>query len=108
MTDDEELEKLKEERMEEMEGSESREEAAEDQREQVKKLAAKYLTRDARSRMGNIRTAKPELASSVEMQIARLGRMGKVGEDDITDDRLKDILRKVQKSDEDTDIKFRR
>jgi programmed cell death protein 5 len=108
MTDDEELERLKEERMDELDSSESREEAAEDQREQVKKLAAKYLTKDARSRMGNIRAAKPELASSVEMQIARLGRMGQIDENDITDERLKDILRKVQKSDEDTDIKFRR
>lgn len=108
MVDDEELEKLKEQRKEELQGSNDREEAVEDQREQVKNLAAKYLTKEARSRMGNIRAAKPDLASSVEMQIARLGRMGQVDENDITDERLKEILKEVQNSDKDTDIKFRR
>ncbi|MFB6213834.1 MAG: DNA-binding protein [Candidatus Nanohaloarchaea archaeon] len=106
MVDDEELEKLKEERRQEIEGSEDREDAVEEQRQQFKEMAAKHLTKDARSRLGNIRAAKPELASSVEMQIAQLGRAGRV--DKITDEQLKDILKEVQKSDEDTDIKFRR
>lgn len=107
MVDDEELEKLKEERMDGIESGESAEESVEDRREQVKKLASKHLTKEARSRLGNIRAAKPDLASSVEMQIARLGKMGQV--DQITDEQLKDILREVQESsDKDTDIKFRR
>lgn len=108
MVDEDELEKLKEERKKELDES-SRDDAEEDRREQVKELASKYLTKEARSRLGNIRAARPDLASSVEMQIARLGKSGQISEGQITDDKLKSILREVQKSsDQDTDIKFRR
>ncbi|MFB6265819.1 MAG: DNA-binding protein, partial [Candidatus Nanohaloarchaea archaeon] len=62
MPDDEELEKLKEERRKELEGSSS--DGEEDRRQQIKSQASKYLTSDARSRLGNIRAAKPDLASS--------------------------------------------
>lgn len=108
MVEDEELDELREQRKKELEESsgETGEDAVEQQREQIKNLASQYLTKDARERLGNIRAAKPELASAVETQIAQLGRMGQIEE--ITDDQLKDILKEVQKSDEDTDIKFRR
>lgn len=108
MVDDEELEKLREQRKEELSEVDrvDQEEQLEQQRQEIKNLAAQYLTKEARSRLGNVRAADPELASAVEMQVAQLGRMGQI--DELGDGELKQILKEVQQSGEDTDIKFRR
>jgi len=106
---DEDIEDLREQKKKELEEKkESQEEAAEEQRKQIRQQAAQYLTKDAKSRLGNIRAANPEKASSVEMQIAQLGKMGQV--DKITDDQLKDILKSISEEEnkKSTDIKFRR
>lgn len=105
MTDEDELEELRKQRMDELEEIDE-EDTAEQQREQIKNLAAKYLTSEAKSRLGNIRAADPELASAIEAQVAQLGRMGQI--DEMTDGQLKDILREIRNSKKDTDIKFRR
>ena len=107
--EEDELEKLREQKKEEIQGQQqSEEEALKDQRNQVKQEASKYLTKDAKERMGNIRVAQPDLASSIEAQIARLGRSGRV--EKVTDDQLKDILKSFQSEKEknSSDIKFRR
>lgn len=107
--DEDELEKLREQKKEELqEQQQSEEEALEDQRNQIRSEASKYLTKDAKERMGNIRVAQPDLASSIEMQIARLGRSGRVKK--VTDEQLKDILKSFQSEKEknSSDIKFRR
>lgn len=105
MVDEDELDKLREEKMEQLE---DQEESRERQQEQVKQMASQYLTKEARSRLGNIRAAKPDLAQSIEMQIARLGRAGQV--DRVSDDQLKDILKSLQSERENSEsnIKFRR
>ena len=104
--EDDELERLREEKMKEQ--AEQAEKDEEDRRKQVKEMAAQYLSSDARSRLGNVRAANPELARQVETQIARMGEMGRL--DEMTDSQLKDILKSVQKEkdDNDSDIKFRR
>lgn len=104
--EDDELERLREEKMKEQ--AEQAEKDDEDRRKQVKEMAAQYLSSDARSRLGNVRAANPELARQVETQIARMGEMGRL--DEMTDSQLKDILKSVQKEkdDNDSDIKFRR
>lgn len=104
---EEDIENIREKKKKEMqEQAENQEEQIENQRKQIKQQASKYLTKEARSRMGNIRTAKPELASQIEAQIVRLGRTGNINK--IDDDELKRILRKTRKQGKDTDIKFRR
>lgn len=107
--DEDELEKLREQKRNELEGQEqSEEEALEEQRSQVRKQASQYLTKDAKERLGNIRVAQPEIASSIEMQIARLGESGRI--EKVTDGQLKDILKSFQneKDKNSSDIKFRR
>ncbi|MFB6100210.1 MAG: DNA-binding protein [Candidatus Nanohalobium sp.] len=107
--DIEDIEELREQKRKKMqENQESQEEALEERRKQVKQQAAQYLTKEAKSRLGNIRAADPDKAASVEMQIARLGKTGQIKK--INDDQLKDILRSIseeEKQDE-PDIKFRR
>lgn len=105
MVDDDELEKLREQKKEELE-SEGQEEARERQREQIKNMAKQYLSQDARERLNNLRMAKPDIAASVEQQIVQLGNSGRV--DTIGDEQLKSILKEVQSSGKDRDIKFRR
>lgn len=103
MPDEEELEKLREQKKEELSERESQEE---DRKEQIKQLASQYLTKEARSRLANIRAADPEKASAVEAQVARLGRAGQI--DKLDDGQLKNILRSIQEEGDKTDIKFRR
>lgn len=109
--DEEELEKLREEKLKEMQQEEGQSERdqEESQRQQIKQMASKYLTAEARSRLGNIRAAKPEMASQIETQIARLGEMGQISEEEITDNRLKQMLREIQtdKEENSSDIKHR-
>lgn len=109
MTEDDELEKLREEKMEQFQ-EQGEEDAAEDQRKQIKQQASKYLTSDAQSRLGNIRAADKEKASAIEMQLAQMGRAGRIQENSITDERLKNILRELgeEESENKGDIKFRR
>jgi programmed cell death protein 5 len=106
---DEDIEDIREKKKEELkEQQESQEEAAEERKKQIKQQAAQYLTKDARSRLGNIRAADPDKAASVEMQIVRLGKAGQI--DKINDDQLKDILRSIgeEESKSESDISFRR
>ncbi len=71
-----------------------------------KKLALQQiLTPDARSRLANIRAAKPEFADQIEIQLIQLAQSGRVSSQ-ITDAQLKEILRRVQ--DRKRDIKIRR
>ncbi len=98
---DEDLEKLREERAKELEGQEK-----EEQREQVKGLAEQYLTSEARSRLANIRAARPEQASMIEAQIAKIGMAGAIN-GKISDNRLKQMLKDLSQKDSDTKIKYR-
>lgn len=107
---DEDIEDLREQKKKEIEEQqkEGQEKAEEERRQEIKQEASKYLTKDAKSRLGNIRAANPDKAASVEMQIARLGKTGQI--DKITDDQLKDILKSIneEESSNKHDIKFRR
>ncbi|WP_414838001.1 DNA-binding protein [Candidatus Nanosalina sp. VS9-1] len=106
---DDELDRLREEKMKELqEQQQSQEEQVEQQRQAIKEKASKYLSDEARSRLGNVRMARPELAQSVEAQIARLGEMGRIQK--VGDEDLKDILRDLQSEKEDSEgnISFRR
>jgi programmed cell death protein 5 len=112
--DDDELEKLKEEKMGQLQDSEQADQAnAEDRleqrRQQIRQKAAKYLTSEAKSRLGNIRAAQPDLAASIEMQIVRLGDANQLN-GKVDDNKLKQILKGIQneKEQNQTDIKFRR
>jgi programmed cell death protein 5 len=106
---DEDIDDLREEKKKELkEQQESQEGAVEERKKQIREQAAQYLTKEAKSRLGNIRAADPEKASSVEMQIVRLGKAGQI--DKINDGQLKDILKSIgeEESKNESNIKFRR
>ncbi len=60
--------------------------------EAIKKLIRfKYLTKEARERLGRVRLVKPTLAEKVENYIISLIQMGKLNRQ-ITDEELKKLL----------------
>ncbi len=112
MVDDEELEKLREQRSKNLQsgsdGQENAEEAAERQKQNIWNRAKQYMTSEAVSRLGNVKAANEDLALSVAQQVTRLGASGQINK--VGEDQMKKILRSLQSEKEKntSDIKFRR
>lgn len=100
MSDD--LEDLKRKKMKEKMQQGGQRSAEEQQREQMreklKQISKQILTEDARERLNNIRVARPEMASQIEMQLVKLHKAGQI-QDKITDDQLKKLLKKISDDD---------
>lgn len=109
MENDENIEELRRRKMLELQARAAEMQRQEELRRQYdvqKKLALQQiLTPDARSRLANIRAAKPEFAEQIEIQLIQLAQSGRISSQ-ITDAQLKEILRRVQ--DRKRDIKIRR
>ena len=109
MEDEENIEELRRRKMLELQARAAEMQRQEELRRQYdvqKKLALQQiLTPDARSRLANIRAAKPEFAEQIELQLIQLAQSGRISSQ-ITDAQLKEILRRVQ--DRKRDIKIRR
>jgi programmed cell death protein 5 len=112
--DEDKLDELKKKKMEQLQGSgqgvedaqHMQEQQKEQMRQQLKQIASQILTKEAQSRLGNIRTAKPDLAAQIELQLVQLHRTGQI-KDKITDDQLKRLLKQIQDADDDDrDIKY--
>ncbi|MFB6217199.1 MAG: DNA-binding protein [Candidatus Aenigmatarchaeota archaeon] len=110
--DEDELEKLREQKKQEIQGSEASqedyEEQVENQKQQIWSQAAQYMTSEAKSRLANVKVANEELAYAVAQQVYRLGNAGQI--DTVDDDRMKKILKSLQeeKENSESNIKFRR
>ncbi|PIU13183.1 MAG: hypothetical protein COT21_02415 [Hadesarchaea archaeon CG08_land_8_20_14_0_20_51_8] len=109
LEDEENIEELRRRKMLELQARAAEMQRQEELRRQYdvqKKLALQQiLTPDARSRLANIRAAKPEFAEQIEIQLIQLAQSGRISSQ-ITDAQLKEILRRVQ--DRKRDIKIRR
>ncbi|MBS1264009.1 MAG: DNA-binding protein [Methanonatronarchaeales archaeon] len=104
---DEELDKLREERLKEMvEGQESEEKEASSAEAgaQRKAVLRQILTPEARERLSNLRVARPSFAESVEQQLVVLAAQGRVS-GKIDDSQLKQILRNAQSGKRDVSIR---
>ncbi|MFT4867611.1 MAG: programmed cell death protein 5 [Candidatus Nanohaloarchaea archaeon] len=107
--EDDELEKLREEKKQELqENQETREEQQEEMEKQVWEQAKQYMTSDAKDRLSNIKVADKRKALSVAQQIARMGETGRIKT--VDDDQMKQILKSIEneKRESQSDIKFRR
>jgi len=63
---------------------------------QKRQALQQILTPEARSRLSNLRTAKPEFVEQLELQLIQLIRSGRVNPP-ITDEQLREILGRLQK-----------
>lgn len=81
-----------------------------EQRKKIEQLRqevlVKYLTKEARERLGNLRYAHPELAEDIEnmlMQSALTGRLKTV----IDDEKLKELLQTISQPKKEQKINFK-
>jgi len=101
MSEDKELEELRRRRLMELQRQMLQEEQrAEAQRRlelQKQALMRRILTPKARQRLANLRIVRPEFASQLELQLIQIAQQGRIGLP-ITDDQLKEILSRLQRS----------
>lgn len=99
MEGDEELEELRRRKMLEFQTQAQEQQRQVELRRQyeIQKRAAiqQILTPEARSRLANVRAAKPEFAEQLEIQLIQLAQSGRLGSK-ITDTQLRAILNKLQ------------
>ncbi|PSP76361.1 DNA-binding protein [Halobacteriales archaeon QS_1_68_20] len=111
--DDDELEKLRQERMEELQdkaGGEQAEEQMEAQRQQAEAqkqaILRQHLTDGARKRLNTIRMSKPQFAEQVEQQLIALARSGRI-QGKIDEDKMRELLKELKPDSQDFNIRRR-
>jgi len=101
MSEDEELEALRRKRLMELQQQMLQEqERAEAQKRfelQKQALMRRILTPKARQRLANLKMVRPEFASQLELQLIQIAQQGRISLP-ITDDQLKEILSRLQRS----------
>lgn len=104
----ENIDKIKEKKLKELKSQMDQEEMEEEQKKELekqkKRLLRKILTSDARSRLSNLRIARPEFTERIELQLIQLARTGRV-DLPMNDEQLRKILKKLQESKKSINIK---
>ena len=113
MSSDEELERLRAQRLAELQARQQQ--SAEQQRAQAQaeaeaqkqSLMRRLLTPEARQRLANIKMVRPEFGQHLELELIQLAQGGKVSIP-ITDDLLKKLLIQIEGQQKKRDISIRR
>ena len=109
MSGDEELEELRQRRLQELQKqlAQEQQEVQIQQRLEAQKqsMLRRILTSEARQRLTNLKIARPQFASQIELQLIQIAQQGRINIP-ITDEQLKEILRRLQPTKR--DIKIRR
>lgn len=115
---DDELERLREERLEQLQdqaGSEgggneeaaAQREAAQQQADAKKKaLLRQYLSDEARKRLNTVKMSKPDFAEQVEQQVVALAQSGRI-QGTIDDEKMRQILNELKPDEKSFDIRRR-
>ncbi len=110
---DEELQRLREEKMEqikEQQGGGQDEEAIEQQRQQAeaqkKAILRQNLTDGARKRLNTVKMSKPEVGEQVEQQIVALAQSGRI-QGKIDEEKMKQLLQELTPDSKSFDIQRR-
>ena len=111
MSSDEELERIKAQRMAELQArqqqSNEQQRAATEAEVQKQALMRKLLTPEARQRLTNIKMVRPEFGQQLEAELVQLAQTGRVPLP-ITDEQLKKLLFQVEGQQKKRDISIRR
>jgi programmed cell death protein 5 len=109
VSEEEEIEALRQKRMMELQRNLSKEEQRHQMQQQVEMqkqtLLRRILSPEARQRLTNLKMVKPEFAKQIELQLIQLAQAGRLSIP-VTDDQLKEILARLQS--QRRDIKIRR
>ncbi len=111
MSSDEELERLRAQRVAELrarqqQGAEQQR-AAEDAEAQKQAIMRRLLTPEARQRLANIKMVRPEFGQQLEAELIQLAQAGRVPLP-ITDEMLKKLLVQLEGQQQKRDISIRR
>ena len=111
MSSDEELERLKQQRLLELQAQQQQQEQMQraQQEADVKKqsLIRQILTPEARLRLANIKMVRPEFTDQLEMQLIQVAQSGRV-KLPIDDEMLKRLLTQLMAQQKKRDIKITR
>lgn len=103
-----ELEALRRKKMAELQARLQEEQAQKEQlvqaEAQIKAVLTQILTPEARARLTNIKMAKPDYATQVELLLIQLAQSGQI-KGKITDEQLKALLAKITKPKKEFKIK---
>jgi programmed cell death protein 5 len=113
--DDRELEELRKRRAAQLQNDQlEQQQLQKQQEEQLRQIEHQrqivlksILTDEARERLGRIKLAKPEYATSLENQLIQLASTRRISEK-ITDEQLKSLLQQMTKSKRESKITFKR
>lgn len=109
MSEDEELEQLRQRRLLGLQKQMAQEQQeVEVQRRveaQKQSMLRRILTPEARQRLANLKMVRQQFASQIELQLIQIAQQGRINLP-ITDEQLKEMLRRLQPSKR--DIKIRR
>ncbi|WP_435359567.1 DNA-binding protein [Haloarchaeobius sp. DFWS5] len=102
-SDEDELERLRREKMEQMKeqqqgggaDAETQEAMQEQAEAQKQALLRQYLTADARQRLNSVKMSKPDFGEQVEQQVVALARSGRI-QGKIDEDKMKALLRELK------------
>ena len=110
---DDELEKLREERLQELQEQSGEGQGAEEMRARQEQAEApkqallrQYLTDGARKRLNTIKMSKPEYAEQVEQQMLALAQSGRI-KGKIDEDKMKEVLQELKPDSKDFNIRRR-
>ncbi|MFB6184126.1 MAG: DNA-binding protein [Haloarculaceae archaeon] len=110
---DEELERLREQKMEQLRDQAQQEgdgEAMEAQRQQAeaqkKALLRQHLTDGARQRLNSVKMSKPQFGEKVEQQVVALAQSGRI-QAQIDEEKMKQLLSELKPESKSFDIKHR-
>ncbi|SDF45244.1 DNA-binding TFAR19-related protein [Halorientalis persicus] len=111
--DDEELERLRQEKMEKLReqqqgqgGGEAQEAQRQQAEAQKKALLRQHLTDGARKRLNTVKMSKPQFGEQVEKQVIALARSGRI-QGKIDEEKMKDLLSELKPDSKSFDIERR-
>ncbi|MBS7639343.1 MAG: DNA-binding protein [Candidatus Bathyarchaeia archaeon] len=98
---DEELEEIRRRKLMELQQRLLQEQEAAEARKRIEMekqaILRRILTPEARQRLANLKMVKPEFASQLEIQLIQIAQQGRINIP-IDDEQLKEILRRIQTS----------
>jgi programmed cell death protein 5 len=105
------IEELRRKRMQQLQQQQAAQQSAEAENQekmrefeaQKKQIMMQILTPEARSRLANLRLTREEFVDQIELQLIQLAQAGRI-KAKITDEQLKELLKKVTGSKRDINI----
>jgi programmed cell death protein 5 len=109
MSSDEELERLKAQRMAELQARQQQSAESKQAQAEAAKQAVmrRLLTPEARQRLANIKMVRPDFGQQLEAELIQLAQAGRVATP-IGDDTLKRLLAQIEGQQQKRDISIRR